>query len=160
LAQGDHEGARSAYHRALALRPSYVAAHSNLLMCEQYDGCATLAGLARAHAEWDERHATSHRECWKPFDLDRDPERRLRVGFASPDRGRHPVGFFLARVLENLDPGCLEVVCYSSRAERDDYTERFAAATKEWHDVTALPNDALADRIRADRVDILFDMSG
>ena len=62
LAQGDHEGPSSAYHRALALRPSYVSAHSNLLMCEQYQRGATLAGLARLHAEWDERHATAQRE--------------------------------------------------------------------------------------------------
>ena len=120
LAQGDHEGARSAYHRALALRPSYVAAHSNLLMCEQYQRGATLAGLARAHAEWDERHAMTHREYWKPWDLDRDPERRIRLGFVSPDLRRHPVGFFLLRVLENLDPRVFDVVCYYSRAERDD----------------------------------------
>ena len=27
---------------------------------------------------------------------------RLRLGFVSPDLGRHPVGYFLVRVLENL----------------------------------------------------------
>jgi predicted O-linked N-acetylglucosamine transferase (SPINDLY family) len=160
LAQGDHEGARSAYHRALALRPSYVAAHSNLLMCEQYQPGATLASLARAHAEWDERHATAQRECWKPWDLERDSERPLRLGFVSPDLRHHPVGFFLIRVLENLDPRQFESVCYYSRTERDDYTRRLAAAATEWHDVLGVANDALAERIRADRIDILFDMSG
>jgi predicted O-linked N-acetylglucosamine transferase (SPINDLY family) len=160
LAQGDHEGARSAYHRALALRPSYTAAHSNLLMCEQYQPGATLAGLAQAHAEWDERHATTHRELWKPWDLDREPERPLRLGFASPDLRRHPVGFFLLPVLERLDPKQFEVVCYYSRAERDDYTTRLEAASKEWNAVTGKPNDALAEQIREDRIDILFDLSG
>ena len=52
------------------------------------------------------------------------------------------------------------MVCYYSRAERDDYTERLAAAATEWHDVLGVANDALAERIRADRIDILFDMSG
>ncbi len=160
LAQGDHEGARSAYNRALALRPSYVAAHSNLLMCEQYQPGATLAGLARAHAEWDERHATGHRQYWKPWDLERDPERPIRLGFVSPDLRRHPVGFFLVRVFENLDPRQFEVVCYYSRTERDDYTRRLAAVATQWHDVLGVANDALAERIRADRIDILFDMSG
>jgi predicted O-linked N-acetylglucosamine transferase (SPINDLY family) len=160
LAQGDHEAARSAYHRALALRPSYVAAHSNLLMCEQYQPGATLAGLARAHAEWDERHATAHRELWQPFDLDRDPERPLRLGFPSPDLRRHPVGFFLVRALEDLDRERFHVVCYYSRAERDDYTARLEAASKEWYAVNGKPNDALAAQIREDRIDILFDLSG
>jgi predicted O-linked N-acetylglucosamine transferase (SPINDLY family) len=160
LAQGDHEAARSAYNRALALRPSYTAAHSNLLMCEQYQPGATLAGLARAHAEWDERHATAHRELWQPWDLDRTSERPLRLGFVSPDLRRHPVGAFLLRVLENLDRRGFEAVCYYSRAERDDYTERLVAASKEWHDVLGMPNDALAAKIREDRIDILFDLSG
>ncbi len=129
-------------------------------MCEQYQPGATLAGLARAHAEWDERHTQMQRECWKPWDLERDPERPIKIGFVSPDLRRHPVGFFLIRVLENLDPRQFEVVCYYSRTERDDYTTRLAAVTKEWHDVLGVPNDTLAERIRADRIDILFDMSG
>jgi predicted O-linked N-acetylglucosamine transferase (SPINDLY family) len=160
LAQGDHEAARSAYYRALALRPSYVSAHSNLLMCEQYQPGATLASLARAHAEWNERHAAAFREHWQPWDIDRDPERPLRLGFVSPDLRRHPVGFLLLRVLENFDHRAHEVVCYYSRPERDDYTSRFQAVSREWHDVLGLPNDELARRIRQDRIDILFDLSG
>jgi protein O-GlcNAc transferase len=160
LAQGDHEPAMAAYCRALEIRPIYLAAHSNLLMCEQYRQGATLAGLARAHAEWEERHAAPLRADWRPHDLDRDPERRLRIGFVSPDLRRHPVGFFLVRVLENLDKNACDVVCYHSRADRDDYSDRLAAVATEWHDVLGLANDALADQIRDDRIDILFDLSG
>jgi predicted O-linked N-acetylglucosamine transferase (SPINDLY family) len=160
LAQGDHEGAERYCRRALELRPGYVAAHSNLLMCSQYQSGVTLAGLARAHAEWDERHAARYRGGWKPFALDRSPDRPLRLGFVSPDLGRHPVGFFLARVLENLDPRTCASVCYHCRAVRDDMTERLRAAATEWHEAAGLDDDALAARFRADRIDILFDLSG
>ena len=91
---------------------------------------------------------------------DRDPERPLRLGFVSPDLRLHPVGFFLARVLENLARPSFEVVCYGSRADRDTLSVRLAAAANEWHDVVGLDDDALADRIRGDRIDILFDLSG
>jgi predicted O-linked N-acetylglucosamine transferase (SPINDLY family) len=160
LAQGDHAGAERHCRRALELRPGYVAAHSNVLMCSQYQSGVTLAGLARAHAEWDERHAARFRGYWKPFELDRDPDRPLRLGFVSPDLGRHPVGFFLARVFENLDPGTCAVVCYHCRAVRDDMTHRLAAAATEWHEAAGLDDDTLAAQIRADRIDILFDLSG
>ena len=112
LARGDREEANRAYRRALALRPGNVAAHSNLLTCEQYQSGVTLAALARAHAEWDERHAAPYRAGWKPWDLDRDAERPLRLGFVSPDLCRHPVGHFLVRALENLDRRVFAVVCY------------------------------------------------
>jgi predicted O-linked N-acetylglucosamine transferase (SPINDLY family) len=160
LAQGDHEGAMRACRKALELRPSYVEAHSNLLMCEHYQCGVTLAGLAGAHAEWDERHAAKYRADWKPFERDRDAERPLRIGFVSPDLCRHPVGFFLARVLENIDPQAAVVVCYHTRAVRDDLSHRLAAAARQWHDVAGLDDDALAARIRADKIDILFDLSG
>jgi predicted O-linked N-acetylglucosamine transferase (SPINDLY family) len=160
LAQGDREHALEAYHRALALRPSYFAAHSNVLMCEQYQSGVTLAGLARAHAEWDERHAAPYRAGWKPWDLNRDPERPLRLGFVSADLRRHPVGFFLVRVLENLDRRSASVICYHSSAVRDDMTDRLAAAANEWHDVFGLDDAALAARVRTDQIDILFDLAG
>jgi predicted O-linked N-acetylglucosamine transferase (SPINDLY family) len=160
LAQGRHEEARDAYRRALALKPTYVAARSNLLMCEQYCNGANLAGLAGAHAEWDALHGEPHRASWKPWAVDRDPDRPLRVGFVSPDLRRHPVGYFLVQVVENLDPQACQGICYHSRADRDELSERMAAVSKEWHEVLGLANDALADQIRNDRIDILFDLSG
>jgi predicted O-linked N-acetylglucosamine transferase (SPINDLY family) len=160
LAQARHEEARSAYNRALELRPTYIAARSNLLMCEQYCNGATLAGLFRAHAEWDQVHGDPLRASWKPWDVDRDPDRPLRLGFVSPDLRRHPVGFFLVRVLENLDPRACELICYHSRADRDELSERMAAGAKAWRDVLGVANDALAEQIRDDRIDILFDLSG
>ena len=160
LAQGDHEEAIHAYSQLLELRPGDAAAHSNVLLCKQYRTGVNLAELARAHAEWDERHAAPLRTDGKPWKLDRDPERPLRLGFVSPDLHRHPVGFFLVRVLENLDRRAFQAVCYPSRAGRDDLSDRLAAAASEWHEAASLDDAALADRIRADRIDILFDLAG
>ncbi len=160
LAQGDQEGAIRASHRALELRPGYSEAHSNLLMCAQYQSGVTLAGLARAHAEWDDRHAAPYRGTWRLWDLDRDPDRPLRLGFVSPDLHHHPVGFFLARVLENLEPSSAAVTCYHNRAVRDAMSDRLAARASNWHDVIGLSDDELAAQVRSDRIDILFDLAG
>jgi len=160
LVAGKSEEASQHFHQALLLRPQYVIAHSNLVLCEQYRAGVTLAGLARSHAEWDGRHASHHRGSWQPWTLERDSERPLRLGFVSADFRRHPVGFFLAPVLEHLDPRFGEVVCYNNQAGSDDLTRRIAAAAKEWREVFRLDDDALADRIRADRIDVLVDLSG
>jgi predicted O-linked N-acetylglucosamine transferase (SPINDLY family) len=63
-------------------------------------------------------------------------------------------------VLEHLDRDRFEVVCYYTRSEQDDFSSRIEAASKEWHHVYGKPNDALAARIREERIDILFDLSG
>jgi predicted O-linked N-acetylglucosamine transferase (SPINDLY family) len=82
------------------------------------------------------------------------------VGFVSPDFGRHPVGHFLIRGLENLDRGQCETVCYCDRIIKDDLTTRLQAATTIWRDVIGLNDEQLAEQIRADRIDILFDLAG
>jgi predicted O-linked N-acetylglucosamine transferase (SPINDLY family) len=164
LAQGDREGALAAYQRALALKPGYAAAHSNVVLCMQYRPGVSCAGLAQAHAAWDERHAAPLRADGKPSVLDpnhdRDPERPLRLGFVSADLRRHPVGYFLIPFLENLDRGRFAVVCYSGRAFRDDLTDRLAVASNTWRDVVGMSDAELAECIRTDRIDILFDLAG
>jgi predicted O-linked N-acetylglucosamine transferase (SPINDLY family) len=146
----------------MELRPGYLMANSNLLMCEQYRSGVTPARLLELHAEWDERHVRRDDPAWANprWDLVRDPERPVRVGFVSPDLRRHPVGFFLVRALEHLDPDAFEVVCYSSRVEEDDYTARLRAASKEWRVTLGMTNDELARQVRDDRVDIAFDLMG
>jgi predicted O-linked N-acetylglucosamine transferase (SPINDLY family) len=163
LVQGRNEEASAAYRRAVELRPGYALAHSDLLACMQYQSGITPAALARAHAEWDDRHARPLERYGKAWDLDvdPDPERPLRLGFVSGDLRRHPVGFFLAGVLENLDRRRFDVVCYDTRGgRRDAYGARIAARASAWHEASALDDDALAAQIRRDRIDILFDLAG
>src|SRR5260370_38189701 len=117
-------------------------------MGEQYGSGGTLAGLARLHEEWDQLHAAAYRAGWKPWDGDRDPERPLRLGFVSPDLRRHPVGYFLVRVLENLDRRAFEVVCYHNRADGDSTTQRLVATSNHWREVAGLADNPLAAQIR------------
>jgi predicted O-linked N-acetylglucosamine transferase (SPINDLY family) len=51
-------------------------------------------------------------------------------------------------------------VCYSDRAAKDDVTARFQAVAALWRDVASWSDDRLAEQIRADRIDILFDLAG
>jgi predicted O-linked N-acetylglucosamine transferase (SPINDLY family) len=82
------------------------------------------------------------------------------LGFVSPDLGRHPVGYFLVRVLENFNQEQHETICYSDRIVKDDWTHRFQAAVTQWRDVSGMSDARLAEQIRADRIDVLFDLAG
>ena len=90
----------------------------------------------------------------------RDPERPLRLGFISRDFRRHPVAFLLIGTLQALDPEKFETVCYSDRLHDDDWTARIRAAAGTWRSVYGQSHDAVADQIRNDAIDILFDLSG
>jgi predicted O-linked N-acetylglucosamine transferase (SPINDLY family) len=159
-AQGKLEEAVACFRRALELKPDYIEAHSNLLLALQYQAEATLSGLAQAHAEYERQHAQPLGAVRERHENVRDPHRRLRLGFLSPDFGRHPAAYFLIRALENLDRGQCEVVCYHDRVSSDDLTARFWAAATTWRDVTGRSDVELAEQIVADRIDILFDLAG
>jgi len=158
--QGRVDEAIACYRRALALKPGLVKAHNSLVATLHYRHGVTLAELAQAHAEFDRQYAQPLRTDGRPHTNPRDPDRRLRLGIVSPNFGHHPVGHFLIRALERLDRQAAEVTCYCDRTIDDDLTTRFRATAAAWRDVFGWTDEQLAEQIRADQVDILFDLAG
>jgi predicted O-linked N-acetylglucosamine transferase (SPINDLY family) len=158
--QGRLAEAIAALRQAAELKPEYASAQSNLLLTMQYRDGVTLQELADAHQEFERRLAAPLRSLWPAHNNDRDPARPLRLGFLSPDLRRHPVAYFLIQVLEHLDRRQFDVVCYCDRKKYDELTARFQAAAGQWRVVAGESDERLAETIRADRIDILFDMAG
>lgn len=159
LRQSRHlgEGERQIRH-GLVLDPGNLRAKSILLMAMQYRPGITAERLFEAHRAWAEAAAPAERPL--AYAVDRDPARRLRLGFVSPDLKRHPVGYFLAPVLEHLDKDEFDIAVYTDFPGEDDVTRRLAARSDVWRRTAKLPDEALARAIEDDRVDLLFDLSG
>src|SRR5690606_7892592 len=90
----------------------------------------------------------------------RDPERRLRIGYVSPDFRLHSVAYFLEPVLRRHDRNLVEVYAYYNHREQDATTARIAGLVDHWVPCAHLSDDALAGRIREDGIDILVDLAG
>ena len=157
---GRLDEAAAAYRRSLELKPDDASTRSNLLVRLNTTPTLRWPSLAAAHGEFERWHAAPLLAERKPLTIDRNPERRLTVGFISPNFRQHPVGHFVLPILENLDRDQFHVVCYSDGTTRDEWTERFQAASTIWRETSALSNVQLAEQIRADRIDILFDLAG
>jgi predicted O-linked N-acetylglucosamine transferase (SPINDLY family) len=158
--QGHYDAARASFHEALAHEPRSATVHSITLLALHYLPGVTLAELAASHRQYDDRHAAPLRAAWRPHENSPESERTLRIGFVSADLCVHPVGSFLIRLLENLDRSQFDTVCYHDRGQRDAMTARLQANASAWRDVAPLDEEQLADRVRADRIDILFDLAG
>jgi predicted O-linked N-acetylglucosamine transferase (SPINDLY family) len=157
--QGRLDEALQCFRQALDLRPELTEAHHNLLFTLHYCAEQTPATLAEAHAAFQRQHARPLQAEWAPHANSRDPDRRLRLGFVSPDFGQHPVGRFLVRVLEHLAPAA-DITCYSDRPVDDELTTRLRAAAACWHDSLGWSDVRLAEQIRREQIDILFDLAG
>lgn len=89
-----------------------------------------------------------------------DPARRIRVGFISGDLYEHAIAHFMLPVWQQFDPQRMEIFAYSTSGKSDDVTVAFQQTVAHWFDASDCSDDALAERIRRDAIDILFDLSG
>ena len=158
--QGYVDEAVSELKTSLALDPHAPVVGSDLLRALNYaDGIAP-AALFEAHRGWAERHADALSAHAPAFANDRDPARRLKVGYVSPYFHRHAVTFFLESVIEHHDREAFEVVLYADVARPDEYSERLKAHGALWRSTVGKSDEALVQMVREDRIDILVDLSG
>jgi predicted O-linked N-acetylglucosamine transferase (SPINDLY family) len=145
--------------RAIAVDPTLAAEHSTLVFqtafSSRYGAEAQLAAARR----WSDLHAAPLIGRRRAHPHDRSPERRLRIGYVSPDFRKHVQRLFTIPVLSRHDHAGYEVVCYSSVKAPDEYTQRIKGLSDEWHDVARLGDRELAQKIRDDRIDVLVDLS-
>jgi protein O-GlcNAc transferase len=147
------------HRQAVATAPSAPEVHSNLLWSLYYSANSDGASILEESRRWDQVHADPLRGSIRPLDVDRSPDRTLRIGYISPDLRLHSAAFFLTPLLEAHDSRQYHVTCYSTSAQADAVTERLRSSSDEWRSVAGMPDEVVAQRIRDDRIDILVDLS-
>jgi predicted O-linked N-acetylglucosamine transferase (SPINDLY family) len=135
------------------------ATHSSLLFTMNYLAQTTPETLYAEARRWNDLWAAPLAPEIQHHANRKDPERRLKVGYVSPDLYGHPIAKFLLPVFEHHDRSRFDVFAYSVGSKSDDVTECFR--TRVEHFVTHPAEEKkLAMRIRADGIDILVDLAG
>lgn len=88
---------------------------------------------------------------------DRNPNRRLRVGYVSPDFRGHTSRFFFWPLFANHDPAAVELFAYSNVRNEDAATQQFKELFDHWRIVRGVKDGDVAAMIREDHIDILVD---
>jgi protein O-GlcNAc transferase len=149
----------AAYRKAVELDPTDSIAHSNLVFCLWYHKDYDPLTILKEHRQWDAQHARPLRASIRPHPNTRDPERRIKIGYVSPDLRSHAASFCTVPLLQNHDHSRFEICCYSTARETDAMTDRHKAYADLWRDCRDLTNEQLAEQVRADQIDILMDLS-
>jgi predicted O-linked N-acetylglucosamine transferase (SPINDLY family) len=148
------------YRNALALNPTYAEVHSNLVYAmnfsEQYD----TATIFSEHQQFNIQQALPFATVIKPHRNDRHPQRRLKIGYLSPDFRKHSLAYFIEPVLAHHDHQQFEFFCYYNQTVIDQVTQRFQQYADHWLNCVGLSDEILAERIRQDSIDILVDLAG
>jgi len=144
--------------QSLAMRPDVKVADLLLLLL-QYSPNIDRRTIVEEHRHWFSRYIEG---MIKPRVNRLDPgapERKLRIGYVSPDFREHPVGYNVLPLLENHDRERFEIFCYSNVTRPDGLTDRFRAAAHHWRNIRPLNDDQAAQLVLEDRVDILVDLA-
>jgi predicted O-linked N-acetylglucosamine transferase (SPINDLY family) len=158
LPLGRHQEAIVWFERALQLNPADAGTRSNLILATSYT-TASGAPLYALSDAWDRIHAAPLRAAVQRHDNRPDPERRLRIGYVSADFRNHAAAYWIEPLLAGSQHVNFDVICYSNSPLCDEVTLRLKPYAATWVECAALSDEALAERIRRDAIDILVDLS-
>jgi protein O-GlcNAc transferase len=155
---GKLEEAEAAYKKAIALKEDCFAAHSNLLFLQGSCNFDPVQYLKNARIFSEAAHKIvpiqfTKWSCAKTAEC-------LRIGFVSGDFKSHPVGFFIQGLLRHLNSSSMQLCAYSTVGFSDDTTELLKPIFHEWVSICGMSDEDAANRIHADNVHILIDLSG
>ncbi|WP_299393300.1 tetratricopeptide repeat protein, partial [uncultured Desulfovibrio sp.] len=126
----------------------------------------TAAHIWEYFRDWYDKSVKPDLRAPRPLDVDRTPDRRLRLGYVSPDFRRHSMAYFMEPIFraqqEEAFRQGFEVFCYAhlDPGQADGYTDLFKSLSDHWRDISSMGDTELERRIRDDRIDILIDMAG
>ncbi len=158
-AQGLMDEGNEALRVGARMDPTNAQLHENLLGCFNHTTRWSPEEALAAHVAWAKRFAEPATPI-TPHANDRSPDKKIRVGYVSPDLRRHSVTYFLEPIFANRDRGAFEIYAYSNTEKPDEVTDRLRAMCDGWRDIRALSDDDAAALIRNDRIDILIDLAG
>ncbi|MDH2343141.1 tetratricopeptide repeat protein [Bradyrhizobium sp. SSUT77] len=157
--QGEIDTAIEYLDAALAIRPDYSDAIRGKIFLQDYRAEADFVVQQAVRRDWWDligAKLTQRQLPKRPL----DPEKRIVVGYVAAEFRQHSAGLTLLPVLSHHDHARFEIICYYCWPAQDEYTAKFKSLADVWVDAWQLSDDELADRIQADHVDILIDVSG
>lgn len=160
MAFAEFKSARDAFARAAELNAAAQLARHNALIVALYDPAVDGPARAEIHRQYG-RAVAAQVGRRSPRPANRPAAERLRVGWLSSDFRAHPIARNIEPIFAHRNRARFEYICYFEEAEKADaITAGFRSRSDLWRPVTGMSDAAVADQIRADRVDVMIYLAG
>jgi predicted O-linked N-acetylglucosamine transferase (SPINDLY family) len=157
---GNSASASALYEQVFEHDPSQAAMGSNILFEHNNIHSTSRSKLFEMHRAWAERFEAPLERQNDFSQRNRDPCRKLKIGYVSGDFVRHPVGFLLRDILRHHNAEQFEVHCFSMAIRPEEVLPELREAADAWEDIFFLTDDELVALIEKAEIDILIDLSG
>ncbi len=128
-----------------------------LLYSLHYKPDITPQTLFYEHVKWGKNFTSDGRPKYTNTP---EPDRKIRIGYVSPNFNQHSVAYFFEPVLESHNRNNFEIFGYNNSKETDKVTKRLRPQFDNFKDIHSLTDQQAADTIYRDKIDILIDLAG
>ncbi len=150
--------ALSACEKAIALNPKNRSHHDQLLHILNYMPDLDPQMYFEKHRRFSQSLETPLLR--NPVLLNtRDPDRRLRIAYISPDFRQHSVSYFIEPILQAHSRNAFEIWGVFTTTFRDSTTDRIERMCDHWIEASGLTDEALAECIQKAGIDIVVDLA-
>jgi protein O-GlcNAc transferase len=156
---GDFDRAMVCYDRALEIDPNSVPSHSNRLYALYFHPKYDNLKIHAEHVRWNGAQGEPLGKEIRPHGNERNPDRKIRVGYVGPDFRNHCQSFFTIPLLSNHDRGNFEIFAYADVSRPDEITRRIQKYCDQWRNIVGMNDEQVAQFIRGDEIDILVDLT-
>jgi protein O-GlcNAc transferase len=160
LEMGKLDEAESCYRRVIQRRPNNLLPFENLLNTMLYKSRCDAQTIFSEHLKFAKCYAEPLSAAIVPHSNERTTNRRLKIGYVSPDFRKHAVAYFFEPVIIAHDREHFEIFCYSNGLLDDEVTKSIQNHTNQWRSILEKSDEEAAELIRKDEIDILVDLAG
>jgi protein O-GlcNAc transferase len=146
--------------RAVSLEPDNLRLRTNLCFWLNHYEKVSAAEIFNAHKAYGEVVERNFPPRKLSFTNQREPQKKLRLGFVSGDLFNHAVANFLEPVISMIDKAQFELYFYSNNPFKDSTTDRLKTYSSKWSVIHSRSDASVWEEIREDQIDILIDLSG
>jgi len=157
--QGELDKTIDSFRHALELKPEHAWLHSNLIYALHFHPDYGPKEIDDERQSWDRQFGDPLKRFALPHINDSAPDRKLRIGYVSPNFRNHVVGRYVLPLFEHHDRERFEALCYSGDTRFDPLTARIRAVAGKWRSTVGVSDARLVEMIREDDVDILVDLT-
>jgi protein O-GlcNAc transferase len=158
--EGNLDEAERYFRRALEMQSDNSVVFSNILFTRQYDDKNSPDAVFHEHIKFAEQFEKPLIRQRVPHQNERAADRRLRVGYISPDFRNHSVAYFIEPVLSAHDHNNFDIFCYADVIAPDDVTKRIEGYADHWLNIVGKPDEDVDKLVREHGIDILVDLAG
>lgn len=145
--------------RSMEIDPQFHFSHSSYVYALNYFEEPTKKEIFEAHCVWDKQQGKGIKDnTWNW--VERNPDKKIRVGFVSPDFRAHVVALFIQQLFKHYDRERFDFYGYAEVANPDGYTSKFMSLLDGWRTTIGMTDKMVYKTIKKDQIDILIDLAG